>query len=731
MKKQSILSALALIICVTSVAQTDSLANLFYRNVQATNSVLRFEDYALASIRFDNGRISDNLLYYLKDESGAIISAKQTRNNWNEVVFENLELDVDYSINTSFQGQEYIVSSFHTRDHSLEPFEASENLFNALEDWYELPQATGPEAGKYLINYPTIPFFESIAYLQALYDMPHLPNSLLEENSVANIFDTWIDYGDPNDSTSNPPEIGDEIYDAILDYVPLDHNTLDKCICQYTLRTRPITSPQHTLSGNNYNYSRSTTKSHLEISSLNSNHHANSFKKVDVGTAGPISSVDVFIRSEGRNSTRTVESGGLTSDPSTSANEHLAGFELYFFCDGLPQSIRSRLLLIHSANEETQDSDFLEPTPAEECLCEKEVQICWRYDAEIQAKTEKTINCGVLVPVRDRAVTVDNFVEVTLQQGSSAKETLKAGKYDVQIACNRDPIEVATKTVDVLAKNAKILELQIKILDETDPVKIAELNTALIQEHQRLLIALDTLTSSGTTNCRTVSPIPVSFDDCKMITLKSNEITKFEMASAYKIIAKIGDCVNASASIKSDFYMTAIMGQPNNTPIDVSYCCAKKWGTYVSGSYPGSPISKPLIRTEVANKFNLFGAWDAPYHYLSTNPIMVHDWDNLYGTRFCNDVIFDNTTVKPKDQNLYDEASVSKLSPSSLQISGLSNKDETTEIMINDISGKIIFSGITNQEQFTTQNLSLRNGIYIIILKTGNQLKTIKYINYE
>lgn len=427
MKKTSFTKTLLLLVVVAistaGMAQTDSLANLFYQNVQTSNNVLRFEDNALASVRFDNGQISDDIQYYLKDESGATISSKQTNNSWNEVLFENLALD--YTIHTNFQDQEYMVGSFNTRDNTLEPFEASSNLLQSLQVWYDIPQINRPEAMEYIFQQQDIPFFERIAYMQALFDMKHLPNTILYGESTRDIFEVWLDCGDSEDRLGGPPPPPDfdDIYEETLDFKPLDPNTLDKCICQYIMRTRPINSPLHPVTGNNYDYNRSTTKSHLGISSLNPVHHANSFKKVDVGTAGPMTSVDVFIRSEGRNSTRTVESGGLTSDPSTSANEHLAGFELYFFCEGLPQSIRSRLLLLQSANGETQDLSFLEPTPAEECLCEKEVQLCYRYDAEIQAKTEKTINCGVLIPVRERAVTVDNFVEVTLQQGSSAKET--------------------------------------------------------------------------------------------------------------------------------------------------------------------------------------------------------------------------------------------------------------------------------------------------------------------
>jgi|GEM_PF-3890195 hypothetical protein len=42
-----------------------------------------------------------------------------------------------------------------------------------------------------------------------------------------------------------------------------------------------------------------------------------------------------------------------------------------------------------------------------------------------------------------------------------------------------------------------------------------------------------------------------------------------------------------------------------------------------------------------------------------------------------------------------------------------------------------IFSGVTNQEQFTASNLALRKGMYIVIPKTGNQIQTLKYKNYE
>jgi|GEM_PF-2798941 len=736
--KKAILMKTILLLAVfsfstASMAQTDSLANLFYHNVQTNNNVLRFEDNALASVRFDNGQISGNLQYYLIDETGAIIAPKQTTNTWDEVLFENLVLDVDYSIHTSFQGQEYIVGSFHTRDNSLEPFEASENLFNALETWYEKPQETRPEAGSFLLQSSTVPFFESVAYLQALYDMPFLPNSLLEENSEANIIDIWVDYGDPKDSTPTPPYVEDEVYEEILFFKPLDPYTLDKCICQYTLESGGFKDDHTKYIDKEHSYSRSYNKRHFNLGAPLPKANTETYEIIERGFAGPAKSIDFTLKgwkTSGLFYGGTIDGkdGNLTSTPNNSIGDHHAGIKMRLFCDGLPEKIRKRIVLMYDPNGEAPDLSFLIRTPAEECLCTKEVEICWRYDANIYAQAkEGGCNAG-----NKAAVTVQDYTEVSLQQGSSSKQVIDYGKTTVQAKCNTNYIDKQVKTVELAAINQELLSIQAQLAAETDPVKRATLNAKYAATLAKF-VGKNGEIEKLVDECGSDNQPNDILPGCRVITLKNNESVYFNMNNGYKIEAEGKDCFYAIASIQSDFYLSAIMRTPNVTPTDVKYCCSKKWGRYQLASFSGAPESLAQIESEVGVKFDDAGPWDAPYHYLPYNPAMVHDMDVLTGGRICDDLIFDNTRTIKKDEAFFDEVRVKITGQNLLQIANLPSTNESipSQIILADMMGKVLVNTSTYQQALFIDNLPLRKGIYFISFISGDNFKTLKILNYE
>ncbi len=753
--KKTILTKMMLLLVVVafstaSMAQTDSLASLFYQNVQTSNNVLRFENDALASVRFTSGSLTDNFQYYLKDENGLIVSPKQTNNAWNEVLFENLHLDTDYSIHTSFQGQEYLVGYFHTRDNSLEPFEASETLFNALEDWYEIPQATRPEAGEYLIAQPSIPFFESIAYLQALYDMPHLPNSLLEENSVSNIIDIWVDYGDPNDSIPTPPDLGDEVYEATLNFKPLDPATIDKCICQYTLKTRPTKDAKTSYIDKDYNYYiTQKPRRYFQLGNWFPNSNTNTYEYIENGFAGPAKHVEYELNGYRTGQTISGDDGFLSSDPSLTTADHYAGIEMLLFCEGLPQKILNRLVLVYPSDEEP-DFDFLTPTPAEECLCSKKVDLCWRYDAEIFVEAKEN-SCGGL---RDNkgALTVQDYIEVTLQQGSGSTELLRSNNASILAKCNANRLEKTVKQTELIAKNAEIIAKNAEIaavqteLDSErakspqDPVKIAELEAKLatklaeLQAKQSELLGKIKEVDDVEIDCSSSTSRNNLTEECRQITLKSNETTIFRMNNGYKITAEGKNCFVARADIKSDFYLTAIMQQPNLTPNDINYCCSKKWGRYFLGSFAGAPLSLVQAKQEVGSRFDFAGSWDAPYNNLSTNPTMVYDMDVLIGGQNCDDVIFNNTRVEQKRNTYFNDVDARIIGLDKIAISQIPTTEEqtvNTQVVITDMTGKVIANTNTFNSQITIENLPLRKGVYFVSLIAGNNFKTFKILNYE
>jgi hypothetical protein len=734
MMKKTILTKMVLLLVVfsfstTSKAQTDSLANLFYQNVQTSNNVLRFEDNALASVRFTNGSLTDNLQYYLRDESGATIYPKQTNNTWNEVLFENLVLDVDYSIHTSFQGEEYIVGSFHTRDNSLKPFEASENLFNALETWYEIPQETRPEAGSFLLQNSTIPFFESVAYLQALYDMPFLPNSLLQENSEANIIDIWVDYGDPIDSIPTHTHLGDEVYEETLNFKPLDPSTIDKCICQYTLKTEDIEDFRTTYIDKEYNYGITNhSKRHFQLGKALPKPNSDTYEHIKDGFAGPAKSVEYTLKGYKTDKTIRGNDGGLTADPASSTGEHYAGIKMKLFCEGLPQKILSRLLLVYSSEGEEPDLSFLTPTPAEECLCSKQVEICWRYDADIYAQAKE----GGCDKDNKAAITVQDYVEVTLQQGSSAKQVLRSANSTLKAKCNADHIEKNVKVAELAAKNQELISLQAQIDAESDPTK-----KAILQAQHAVKLA-EFLAKNGeiekvVNDCGSDNGLNQLPDECRQITLQSNQTTYFRMNNGYKIDAEGKDCFFAIANIKSDFYITAIMEQPNVTPNDVEYCCSKKWGKYFLASFPGAPMSRQQAKVEVGDKFSFAGTWDAPYTYLATNPVMVHDMDVLTGGIRCDDVIFNSSRVSNDENNIFYEVQIQFSGLNTVQLMDLPSEENApnTQIVITDMMGKILLNTSSSEQTVSFSNLPLRKGVYFVSLISGNSFKTFKILNYE
>ena len=257
------------------------------------------------------------------------------------------------------------------------------------------------------------------------------------------------------------------------------------------------------------------------------------------------------------------------------------------FCDGLPKAILDKLLLIYNSNEDPPTFDFLNPTPAEACLCSKDVEICWRYDANLYAEAKE----GECTRDNDHAaITVQDYAEVSLQQGSSPKNVLVYGKTTLQAKCNTDYIDKRTKTADLVAINQELGFISSEISLETDPDKLAELRVEYANKLAEYIAKQGEIEELAN-ECESDYAINQLQDECRTITLKSNQKTYFRMNSAYKIEAKGEDCFYAYAKIKSDFYITAIMHSPNTTATDVKYCCAKKWGQYQLASFPGAPMS--------------------------------------------------------------------------------------------------------------------------------------------
>ena len=205
------------------------------------------------------------------------------------------------------------------------------------------------------------------------------------------------------------------------------------------------------------------------------------------------------------------------------------------------------------------------------------------------------------------------------------------------------------------------------------------------------------------------------------------------MDNGYKIEAKGKDCFYAIARIKSDFYISAIMRQPNITPTDVKYCCAKKWGRYQLASFSGAPQSLSDIENEVGQKFDDAGPWDAPYHYLPSNPTMVHDMDILTGGRICDDLIFDNTRTVKKEETYFDDVRVKIAGQNLLQIANLpmTNESIPSQIILTDMMGKVLVNISTYQQDMSLDNLPLRKGVYFLSFISGDNFKTLKILNYE
>jgi hypothetical protein len=609
--KKTILTKMALLLAVfscstASIAQTDSLANLFYQNVQTTNNVLRFEDNALASVRFDNGQITDDLQYYLKDETNSLLYPKQTNNSWNEILFENLSLDVDYTIHTSFQGQEYVVGSFNTRDNTLEPFESSKSLFNSLEVWYEVPRSEREEAGNYLLDQENIPLFERLAYIQALYDIPSFPNTILDINSENNIYDVWLEGENGENNSGTLTKKKKDMHEETLDFRPINPYTIDKCICQYTLESFDFKDDHTKYIDKEHSYLRSYNKRHFNLGRTGSKANSESYEIIERGYAGPAKYIDYTLKgwkTNGLFNGRSIkgEDGNLTATPNNSIGYHHAGIKMRLFCDGLPDKIRKRILLVYNANGEAPDLSFLIRTPAEECLCSKEVEICWRYDANIYAQAKE----GGCDHGNWAAVTVQDYTEVSLDEGNGRK-VLDYGKTTVQAKCNIDYIDRRVKTVELAAINQELISIQTQIAAETDPVKLAALNA----KHAATLAkfaAKNGEIEKLVDECGSDNQPNKIRPGCRTVTLKNNQTVKLQMDNGYKIEAKGNDCFYAIASIKSDFYLSAIMRQPNVTPTDVKYCCAKKWGRYQLASFSGAPKSLGQIENEVGVKFDIAG----------------------------------------------------------------------------------------------------------------------------
>lgn len=155
-------------------------------------------------------------------------------------------------------------------------------------------------------------------------------------------------------------------------------------------------------------------------------------------------------------------------------------------------------------------------------------------------------------------------------------------------------------------------------------------------------------------------------------------------------------------------------------------------GNYVLGSFDGAPMTRQLAKSEVGQKFQLAGNWDAPYSYLSSNPNMVFDMDILTGGTNCDDIIFNNARVI-KDKDLYfDEVSVLKTNASTLELRQIpQNEQKPINVVIIDMMGKVIFNANTNQSELIISNLPLRKGMYFVSLVSANSRKTFKVINYE
>ncbi len=722
--------------------QNDNLETLFHQNITFSHSVVRFENTAIVSLLYDYGELNQQPNFYIKSAMGQIILPKKTTNEWKEVLFENLALDEDYTIHSLFGGLDIPIQDLNTDDFILEPFETSDKLFSWLELWYDIPKEERTDVTDFILQLSDVSFFERISFIQAFLDIPTLPNTLLEQSEGANIFEIWVDYGDPLDhpQTHSPGHLANIEHSSgeIMDFRPLDPANLDKCICQYILRSRGGHDPTTRFDNKDYFYNLvNFPKQHHNLRSTWPRRNSETFTHIKKGFVGPAKFVE--FRLEGYKSWKTIHGndGGLTSTPSSSVNNHFAGIKMRLLCDGLPQEILNRIhhFIGPYPEGEKPDLSFLIPTPAEECLCSKKVDLCFRYDSDIFVETTD----GGGNSNNEATITVQDYVTVELEQGASDKQTLKTATQIAKAKCNANHLDAILKSVDILADNTKILAIQAKILNETDAVKLAELNAELVAGQAALLATISE--SEDVVNDCSSDNFTIGINGCKQITLKSNETTKFTMSSDYKINAEGKESFKAKANIKSDFYLTAIMQQPNITTNDVKYCCSKKWGRYLLASYSGAPLTRQQVKNEVGNIFAFSKNWDAPYQSLatSTTPTVIYDRDVLTGGVHCDDLIFDNSSPKMEKVKVHFENSplsnvdVLFNSPTSIRIVAPqgSNTNSTYTVMVTDIMGRVLVNKNYSDLPDSITNVTFQKGAYFVTLTSGRSYITFKIWNNE
>ncbi|PCJ65969.1 MAG: hypothetical protein COA58_07775 [Bacteroidetes bacterium] len=681
---------------------------------QTMNAVVRLEAKAIARIRLE-GIMPEISLNIYEVESGTLISDYRRIKEY--VLFPSLSLNRTYHVYQFLQdGSEHLVAEISTLNQKDENIRVSSELAASLEKWTQIETTEQPRALDYIAQDNSLDYVERLFYLQRFYDSDQ-------------IFGEDWGFGIGND----PPDWGELHGPDKLDpnLIPLfvekdedeEEDGLDsKCKCKYVLNIEKIISPgtpNPIIKKNNYSW--------VNHSREYFNEGPNVYTHLEQWDNGPAKRQLYYIKNKKVGlGTKNRSTGNLVSTGGASINKSELFWHLV--CDKSVSGI----------------------AVPEECLCEKDLTISYRYDAKIVTKAE-SISC-LLCDKKGSAMSIEDWATVVVKKGDKVT-VLDAAKHQSKSSCDEvGALSYVTDVTDFVSKLGAVLfpgsgsvsvssSVSSSSASNNFPTRTFSTSTSnntptgvakkitgiagVINAAAKIFSTPDgSCGSSGIT-----ATWPVLLDNSITIKLKANEPVTVTMFSAHEFQASAKRSGEAWGELTTNYFLSGTI-TTNKTQNELDYCCIKKIGAFNLGTYLEAPLTLVPLQNTLGYELGKVGPWFAPYDkwnslsWNSSDIIVPFEVDDLEGFTGCDDVKVVTRTIRNNKNNYLEDLSAKFTNENSIVISE-NKKEEVIWYNFYDMFGKEILSGSFSEREVVVSNIELngiRKGTYVLVLYSKNKL---------
>jgi hypothetical protein len=344
--------------------------------------------------------------------------------------------------------------------------------------------------------------------------------------------------------------------------------------------------------------------------------------------------------------------------------------------------------------------------PNPDCKCEKEINLTARYDTRLKMAVQ-TLNWCTFCGSRGAHVEVEDHALLTYGTKDGTIHALDAGGTFVKGACGKEVNkEFWINTISIVGHAAQLfagLKFDSQTKKDTAGV-VATGITNLVDDIKNIIKTPPTTFWGG---CETKELDNVLVDKKATLKLTPNNPIWVRLSSFSMIRAGGYSAWKSAGSIASNFDMAGMIygGVPNNQD---KTCCTDELANWSLASMPNAPWNIGQVKNEVGKFVGIFGAtYDNTEAHYSTKKNCTVDG----GGKISSNNVISTTWLSPM-----------------LPLSG-----EGVECSVFDTNGRLVsaenYAGSEQNERGIINQVSkqLENGVYLILIKSNTQCKTVKF----